>query len=520
VTFDGGSLEMDRLSATFVLQENVKWSDGEPLTAQDSLFSYQIAKNCEDQWMGKCGGLGLVHGNLSSVENTMEYAALDERRVRWTGYPGFLDPNYRTNFFHPLPQHQIGDTPVEEMFDREETARLPMGWGPYVLEDWEYGRQIVLQKNPYYFRALEGLPRFDRLVFRFTGENSSANIADLLSGDCDLVDETTGLDDAIDYLFGLEAEGLLQFHHSIAPAWEHADFSIGHADYDDGYQPGVDRPDLFGDPRTRQAVALCMDRQSVVDELLFGLSTVPDTYLPPEHPLFNPQAARYAFSPASASSQLEEIGWRDPDGDPATPRVAQGVLGVPDGTPLSFTYVTTLTTYRQAGAQILADSMAQCGIHVKIVYQEAGQLFADPPEGDLFSRRFDMAEFAWLTGARPSCDLFMTEEIAGNPELKNPDGSPRFPNGWKGQNETGYSNPDYDQDCRAALEALPEEPAYAENHLKAQAIFAEDLPVVPLYLRVKMTVTRPDFCGAGMDPTAQGDTWNIEEYGFGEDCNE
>ena len=71
-------------------------------------------------------------------------------------------------------------------------------------------------------------------------------------------------------------------------------------------------------------------------------------------------------------------------------------------------------------------------------------------------------------------------------------------------------NHGYDAD--EFLQALPGEPAYEQNHLEAQRIFAEQLPVVPLYLRLKLAATRPDMVNFIMDPTENSEFWNIEEF--------
>ena len=59
-----------------------------------------------------------------------------------------------------------------------------MGWGPYVIDERVAGESITLLRNPNYWRADEGLPRFDRLVFRFIGENPDAGLAALLADLC------------------------------------------------------------------------------------------------------------------------------------------------------------------------------------------------------------------------------------------------------------------------------------------------------------------------------------------------
>jgi peptide/nickel transport system substrate-binding protein len=521
IAWDGGPLEMAQLSATFTLKEGLSWSDGEPLTAADSVFSYQVAKNCRIEGV-PCGGLGLRgKQGYSTLERTADYAALDDRSVRWLGLPGFTDPGYQANFFSPLPEHQLGGIPAEQLFTAPQTARQPLGWGPFAIEDWKAGDQIRLKRNPGYFRASEGLPAFDLVVFRFVGPDSEASLEQLSYDMCDVIDQEASQalqEGGIDELLEADASGVLQAHLSTSAAWEHADFGIRPVAYDDGYQLGLERPDFFGDPRLRQAVALCMDRQRVIEELFSGQSRVPDSYLPVDHPLFNPAVARYAYDPAAGSALLDQIGWQDEDGDPSTPRQAYGVPNVVDGTLLTFTYTTSQAGQRRQAVEILAESLAGCGIQAEVQPGEASQVYAPGPEGPVFGRQFDLAQFSWQTGSNPPCDLWASWEIPGNPSSTNEAGEALFPEGWGGRNETGFSNPEYDQACRAALSSLPGQPGYTEDHQEAQAIFAAELPVIPLYQRLKLAVTRADLCGFSLDPTSISEMWNIEAFNYGEGC--
>lgn len=519
VVYQGGAIDMAQLSADFTLKEGIRWSDGEPLTAHDSAFGYRVAKTCQTDF-GPCfNGLSAQRNSFTAFERTANYVALDERNTRWTGLPGYLDPNYMANYFSPLPAHQLGSLPLETLADAEEASRTPMGWGAYLIEAWRSGESITMRKNPYYFRAAEGLRRFDRLVFRFVGEDSPKNISHLLNNECDLVDQDANLSDAIPQLLELDADGLLNAHIITGTTWEHLVFSVGHADYDDGYQPGVDRPDLFGDRRTRQAIALCLNRQRAVDEILFGLGAIPRSYVPADHPLFNPEAASYPFSPEGGSKLLEEVGWIDQDGDPQTPRIARGVKNIPNGTPLSFSYWTTEAALRQQVAPIFVESLAQCGIEARIQYWKPAEFF-ELPDSPVFTRRFDVVEYAQMTSISPPCNLFVSEEIPGDPQVRNPDGTLRFPKGWEGQNASGYRSEEFDQACWATLEVLPGQPGYVEIHLLAQEIFARDPPAIPLFQHLKVTATSARLCGYRMDPTAMSDTWGIEEYGLGDECGE
>jgi peptide/nickel transport system substrate-binding protein len=487
VEFDGDPIEMERMVVTFELLHGITWSDGEPLTAHDSVYGFELARDPDSQ------------GNKYTADRTASYEAPDDYTIVWTGLPGYRDSTYSINFWSPKPEHAWGDLSAYELLEAEKSTRKPLGWGAYVIEQWVPGQHITLYKNENYWRADEGLPRFDRLVYRFVGENSSSNIAALLSGECDIVDQTAHLDDQSELLLQLQASGLINATFVTGTVWEHADLGI---------VPSEDypRPDFFGDVRTRRAIAHCFDRLAVVDAATLGQSTTVDTYLPSQHPLFNPDVPRYEFDVAKGAALLQEVGWIDHDGKPGTPRVAQGIAGVSDGTPLSFNYWTTSATQRQKTAQALQASAAQCGIELKLTYWNASEFFSDGPDGPLFGRRFDMGQFAWLTGVEPPCDLYTSDAITGPTEEGYC--------GWICSNNTGWSNQEFDAACKAAMQSLPGTPEYERYHLEAQRIFAEQLPVIPLYSRLKLAATRPDVRNFIMDPTANSEMWNIEEFDY------
>ncbi|HSB64959.1 MAG TPA: ABC transporter substrate-binding protein, partial [Anaerolineales bacterium] len=250
----------------------------------------------------------------------------------------------------------------------------------------------------------------------------------------------------------------------------------------------------------------CVDRQNVVNAVMLGQSSVPDTYIPASHPLFNPQATQWTYDPAAANALLDEIGWRDADNDPATPRVAVNVTGVPDGTPLEMNYETTNALVRQQITQMVAESLAGCGIKINIILHTANEWFAVGPHGPLYGRKYDLGEFAWLTGVIPPCDLFLSSEITGEG------------NNWTGQNSAGYSDPTFDIACNQQMQSLPGEPDYLQGVMEAQRIFSEQLPVLPLFYRLKTAAARPDLCGYALDPTSSSDFWNIEAFDYGPGC--
>jgi peptide/nickel transport system substrate-binding protein len=494
IKYDGASeVQMDQMQVTFNLLPGLTWSDGEPLTAEDSVYAYQVAADPASS------------GSKYLVNRTQSYEAADETTIQWWGKPGFIDPTYFTNFWSPLPQHLWDQIPVDQLGDADETARTPLGWGAYVIQEWVSGDHITLTKNPRYFRAGEGLPKFDILTFRFVADPGTA-ISDLLAGTCDVLDPSIRLDGQVGLLRSMTAQNQLQALFTTVPVMEELALGIQPASYDNGVDAS-DRVDYFSDVRVRQALALCLDRQQVVDSVLSGLSTVPNSYLPPDHPLYNPNGNAYSFDVAAAGQLLDQAGWKDVDHDPSTPRQAWGVPDIPSGTPFEVNYVTTNAVQRQQVSTILTASLAQCGIKVNVEYLDANTLYAPGPDGVLFGRNFDLAEFAMgSTGIEPPCDWYTSSEV------------PNAANSWVGTNVSGYSNPAFDAACLAAQQSLPDDPTHAAAYAQAQSIFSEELPVIPLYWRVETAAARADLCHFSLDPTAASSLWNIEAFDSGAGC--
>jgi len=521
ISWDGSPLELPQLSATFSILPDLKWSDGTPLGASDSVFSYQLAVQCETD-SGDCGGLGLSNrSGWEMLPRTASYIALDDHTVTWTGVPGFVDPGYQANFFIPLPEKHLSQFDLQELFSVPEAARQPLGWGPYSLTSWVAGEAISLRANPYYSGAQENGLQYDEIIFRFIGDqNGITNL--ILNGACDIIDQSASrasLEMDRNEIIQLETDGQLQAHFAPGPVWEHVDFGIQPISYEDGYIPGVDRPDLFSDVRVRQAFAMCMNRDRLVEELSSGLSLVPGSYFPPEHPLYNPDLESYPFDPLTGGELLQAAGWVDHDSSPQTPRQALGIQGVLDGTPLVVTYSTSTAEQRQAASQVLADSLAECGIQVELNIEPAEQVFAPGPEGPVFGRRFDLAQFAWSASDLYACQLWTSRQIPGDPSLVDDQGNAVFPFGWGGVNAGGFRNDEYDQACEAALGTLPGQPGFIENHQAGQSIFNNQLPVVPLYQHLNLALARADMCGFSLDPSSFSEFWNIENYNHGAGCS-
>jgi peptide/nickel transport system substrate-binding protein len=226
--------------------------------------------------------------------------------------------------------------------------------------------------------------------------------------------------------------------------------------------------------------------------------------------LYNQDARHYAFDPQAAADLLTQVGWLDTDNDPSTPRIAQAVNGVADGTPFVVQYLASDEALHQFVAKLIQAHLQECGIQVEILSQPAQAYLAAGPEGPVFGRQFDLAQFAWMAAVEPPCSLYLTNEIPGP-----------FPDqlkGWGGVNASGYSNSLYDRVCLDAIQALSDMPQHAGKHVEAQSIITEDLPALPLYWHYQLAIGRPDMCGLPTETVSGNILSDLEVYNYEDVC--
>lgn len=474
------SVEVDQLVIDFHLIPGLRWSDGEPVTVSDSLYSYQVA-------------LDILGNHLPrKYEVTESYRMISETRVRWRGVPGFQSPYYYSSFFFmPLPEHAWGELTPEELLISDQVNRTPLGWGPYILDTWKTGDHLGLSANPYFHGWSSEGPSYDRLVFRFLRDIPEALLA-LSAGECDLAAGFDGWPEFYDQLTDLETEGTLRLVYQQGGAWEQITF---------GAHPRGDRTPFFASPAVRQAVGYCINRPALIN-MEPRAGSVAASYVPGNHPGFSEEVDLYPFNPRAGERLLEQSGWIDDDVDPATPRVAQAVEDIPDGTPFVVSLLVFEGEEADRSVRLIKENLNACGIDVTVEGLPPNRLLAPGPDGPIFGRGFDLARFAWIRGHFQMCSLFTSDEVPGPP--------PEYGKGWGGANAGGYQNPAFDLACRASRSNLPDSSSRQEGFKTAQHIFAEDLPALPLYFRREVLLAAPDFLAVH---SGSGDLlWDLEEW--------
>jgi len=472
------SVELDQIEIHYSINPGYLWSDGMPVTLDDSLFSYQTA--------------ALIYGSAgpAQLRYTASYELGEDENLIWRGLPGYLGVySYQEFFFPPLPRHQLANFTKEEFLTAPQSNFQPLGWGAYQVVEWVTGDHLTLQSNPNYYRAGKGLPYFDALVFRFVNGGEEA-LAAIRSGECQIAANLPDLLTVQRELVRDQEDGILAIYADEGSAWEQISFGI---------ESLGKRLVTLQDRELRAALVGCIDREGISRARLDAGSVVDDYLLsgrmPGDAPGFLP------YQPAESGLKLKDLGWVDQDGDPETPRVSQGVEGIPDGRPLEFTLLAAESQAKSITLDYIQEGLEDCGIGVEIETMPAAQLLASGPEGGpVFGRDFDLAYFAWAAGKYQPCSLFTSAEIPGI--------YPAHPKGWGGVNATGYSNEDFDQACLEVSTNLPDSEISLTAQEKLVEIFRSDLPVLPLFFRQDLIIASPQI--SGLISGTYDLFWNVE----------
>ncbi|KPL85735.1 peptide ABC transporter substrate-binding protein [Herpetosiphon geysericola] len=471
-----GPIELPQVKVTWKLVDGIAWEDGTPVTADDFLFAAELYANP-----------GTKVASRFTIEHTAKYEKVDDQTFSWYGLPGYQDSTYFLNYaggaLGPEPKHVLGNVDAATI-GGSEYASKPLAYGAYKIDEYVPQERVVLSTNPNYWGAKQGLPKITNVIYKFV-TNEDQILQQLQSGEIDVVGQI-GLSLAqAPSLDELQTGNEFDIQYVPATVWEHIDFAVERGD-------GIATP--FADPKVRQAAAYAINRQEIIDQILFGKTVAMNSFMPEDHWAYPSDASainNYDFNPSKAIELLKEAGWVAGD---------DGIL-VKDGQPFKVEFFTTEgNDTRQAVAQLVQEYLRDVGIDAELQFVPGtDSLFKNGSEGILAGRRYDLALYAWVSGPEPSTPLYLCSQV------------PTAENGYAGQNNTGYCNPDYDKvalESQSIVERANRLPLLSQ----AQQIFNRDLPTLPLYQRINVGAARKTISGFKLDPTSQQDFYNIETW--------
>ncbi len=414
----------DGLEITYHLRDDIYFSDGVPVTADDVIFTYEAIINPKVD----AADLANLFDNVKRAEK------IDERTVKFVLKWAYFKSLENTSFWDigVYPKHIYGFTDARQFNSRISD---PVGSGPYVFWKWDTGKEIVLKRNENYWGEK---PKLDRIVYRFI-TNAVAAVQAIRSHQVDIIipepDQYAEL--AGDEQFNKEFR-CLSYWNPGAPF-----YYIGWNE---------DTP-FFSDKRVRLAMTYIIDREQIIEKLLKGYGRgISGPYFI-NGPQNDPNIKPWPCDPQRAAELLDEARWVDTDGDGVRDK---------DGVPFRFKFMySSDSAFYQRLAKLLKDEAAGVGIDV----------IPDPYEWSvtmtkITDREFDAMVMGW------GGDIFEDDyQLFHSSQIGN-----------RGSNYVGYRNEEIDRLLEQIRRTMDDGERSSLCH-RVHRILHEEQPYTFLYAR-------------------------------------
>jgi peptide/nickel transport system substrate-binding protein len=373
---EGCESSEDHMTWTCTLRDGLRWSDGTPLTAEDVAFSFRF----------------VIDNKIPQYRSYFPYSPTfetpDDRTLVWRSTRPTFAPDLPP-FVFIVPEHVWA--PFDGA-DRREIRNAPnvpsIVSGPFMLTEWTRGQGWTMERNPEFWGPE---PAVDRIEFRLFS-NQEAMVQALKNGEIDVAD---GVQPS---LFGsLEGAPDVTTHEVVSDWWLNLAFNFG------GQGPDADPSPALADHAVREAIAMAIDKQAIVDRVYLGYADPGDTIVREASAYWHldiPADEELPYDPAGAEAMLEQAGYVDGDGD--------GVREDPaTGEPLSFRMpASEETTGAVEAGQLIVGYLADIGIDVELLPSSDAKMNDYWGAGD-----FDM--FIWYWSGDPDPDYQLSVFTSG-----------------------------------------------------------------------------------------------------------
>jgi peptide/nickel transport system substrate-binding protein len=435
----------DSLSIAFKIHPGAKWHDGTPVTARDVVFSFDIHK---DPVVGSPVAPLLSRIDSVTARDSMTAVVWYRRR-----YPEqFLDAAFQVRIH---PEHWLGKVPRTE-YVTSPVVRSPVGSGRFKFVRWEPGTLVEVVANTDHYR---GRPNLDRILWTIAPEFNTS-IARFFSGEADFVE----------YLRPENVEEIKKHEELTMTRYGSLDYGFMWFNLRDPRRNTRPHP-IFGDPGVRRALAMAVDRERAVKNVLGELGFVSVGPLPRAHLFGDTTLKTIGYDVEGAKRLLDSLGWRDTNGDGIREK---------GGRQLRFSLAApTSSQSRMQFSVVLQAMLRTVGARVELDHMEL-RAFQEL----LARKRWDAAMNAWRTDPTPSSII----QTWGMASVKD------------GINFGSYENPAFDAFIDSATTTMDAKRAQ-EYYRRAYETIIADAPAIWLYepvnaaghhRRIKVTPMRPD----------------------------
>ncbi len=316
----------------------------------------------------------------------------------------------------------------------------PIGTGPYIVKEFIRGEKIVLIRNKKYFK---GSPRIKKIIFRVIPDDTT-RVMELLNGGVDLLQNSI----PPDMLPEVKKSPKLEVKVEPGVNVSYLGFNL--------------KDKYLKDFRVRKAIAMAIDRKSIITHLLGGLAEEANSILAPTNWAYA-AVTTPSYDPDVASKLLDNAGYKKNK----------------DGFRFQLEYKTSTNRLRRRIAEVIADQLEKIGIKVKVRSYEFGTFFSDIRKGN-----FQLYSLTWVGITDPDILYYAFDSKSIPPQ---------------GANRNFYMNPIFDKLVEEARE-ITDEAKRKRLYAQAQKILAKDLPVLPLWYHYNIMAYRKGLQGVEILP--------------------
>ena len=453
---ENGMLAEDLSTCTFSLLEGVLWSDGEPFTANDVVFTWK--------WITDTNNNAVTTGLWETIENI---EATDDLTVQVTfkqPSAAWFDPFTGGNNGHIYPAHYWADDPTDS--EKSDAFQLsPIGTGPFALESFSPNDSARYIANENYRDPNK--PAFASIDLKGGGDAPAAARSVLQTGEYDYAWNLQVEPDVLESMMAEQGPGQLIVEAGTSLERIHFNFSDPNTEVD-GQRSEMNTPHPWlGDADVREALNMSVDRELIASTLYGPGQPATANVLNGLEAFASPNTS-WTFDTAAANALLDEAGW-----------ALDGDVRAKDGVRLEGVFATSVNPVRQKTQSIVKANWEQIGVAVSLEQVDAG-IYFDSAEGNdqnINHMYWDMNMYT--NNCTSSVPIAYMEDWYAGPDGNN---IAQESNGWTGTNRQRWVNADYD----AAFEALQKATSLEEasEHLIAMNDYIiEDRAVVPLVNR-------------------------------------
>jgi peptide/nickel transport system substrate-binding protein len=453
-TEQNGGISKDGMTITYHLRKNVKWTDGVPVTSKDVKWSWQAIMNKNNNVISTHG-----YDFVKSIDTPDDWTVIVHLKQKFAPFVNtfFADSDQP---YPVAPAHVLSKYPNINQIPFNNDPGVTDG--PFKFVRWVHGDHMEFAANDAF--AL-GKPKLARIYVRIVpDENTTINL--LRTHD-------------IDWMYQASINNYPQVRNIPGThiVWVNVN------GYDD-VQLNVQRPYLK-DVRVRQAIAMAIDKQRIVQTSTFGQNKMAVEDQPDWMWTFNSDIKDYPHDVNQAKQLLQQAGWT-PGSDGIMTKNGQRLT-------LVLVYNNSNVTRRKNVVEI-QEMLRQAGIEVEVKPYPGDVLFAPVGEGGILQGgKFDLSRAGWYSGIDPDDSSQLTcSNLA--------------PNGY---NYSRYCSAEMDAVQQTALNHY--DPATRKKaYFRIQELLHRDVPEIYLYYLRQMEPVSDNFKGFTPNPVTE--SWNAWQW--------